>query len=362
VKVVLVTSIERGGPVEHARLLARELVAAGAQVRAVTTWEPVAEAFAAAGAEPVLVPTTSRQAQAGATIVRRSARGFDVVHSHDRRSGLWALGPPRRARRIARVHTLHGLPDAYLPLPGQSERRAGLRNHLAYRVVEGHLVGRADAVVVPSQATLDLARRLGYRMARAEVIVNGADVAGEPSRGTKIGMVTALEPVKGIEVFLDAARSVRHADPDARFVIFGTGSLLADLQALVRRLDLDDVVELAGQVPAATAMAQLRVLVATSHFETSPLALLEAMGAGVAVVTTRVGGIPELAPEDAMLMVPPGDAPAVAVAIRRALVDDDAGRARVERARAHIETERSAKATMEAMTTLYRRVLDQVGP
>jgi len=361
-KILLVTSIPQGGPVEHVRLLARELVAAGAQVRAVTGYEAVAREYAAVGADPVLVPTRSLRSPAAAMIVRRSGHGFEVVHSHDRLSGLWTLGPSRRGRSAALIHTLHGLPDAYLPLPDDASVPAGLRHHLAYRVVEARLVGRADAVVVPSQATLDLACSLGYRMQRAVVIRNGVDVGGTTvRRGTKIGMLTSLEPVKGIAVFLEAARLIHQDDPDARFVIFGTGSLMTRLQEQAQQLDLGDVVLFAGQVPARTALAELRVLVATSHYETSPLALLEAMEAGVAVVTTRVGGIPELAPESAMLMVPPNDPPAVAAAIRRTLVDDEAVRARVELARSHVATERSARATMVAMEKLYRRVVDRVG-
>ena len=361
-KIVLVTSIEQGGPVEHVRLLARELVAAGAQVRAVTGCEAVAGEYAAVGADPVLVPARSLRSPGAAIVVRRSGQGFDVVHSHDRLSGLWTLGPSRRGRGAALIHTLHGLPDAYLPLPAHAKVPIGLRHHLAYRVVEARLVGRADAVVVPSWATLDLARRLGYRMQRAVVIHNGVDVRDTAGRrGTKIGMLTSLEPVKGIDVFLEAARLVHQDDPDARFVIFGTGSLLTRLQEQARGLDLGDVVTFAGRVPASTALTDLRVLVATSHFETSSLAVLEAMGAGVAVVTTRVGGLPELAPEEAMLMVPPNDPPAVAAAIRRAVVDDEAGRARVELARSHVATQRSATATMVAMEKLYRWAVDRVG-
>lgn len=360
-KMVLVTSIGHRGPVEHVRLLAREFVAAGATVRAITGSASVAEAYAAVGADPILVPIRSLRSPSAAVVVRRSSRGFDVVHSHDRRSGLWTLSPPRRNRRVALIHTLHGLDDAYLPLPDHARPSVGIRRHIAYRTIEARLVGRADAIVVPSQATLDLARGLGYRMARAEIVRNGVDVAVEPKRrGTNIGMLTALEPVKGVEVFLEAAKLIHDDDPAARFVIFGTGSLQADLEAQTRRLGLTEVVTFAGRVPAAAALAELRVLVVTSHYETSPLAVLEAMGAGVAVVATRVGGIPELAPEDTMLLVPPYDAPAVAEAIRHTVADDEATRARVERARSHVENGRSASATMEAMEALYRRVLDRV--
>jgi glycosyltransferase involved in cell wall biosynthesis len=360
-KVVLVTSIEYGGPIEHVRLLARELVRAGAEVRAVTAHRSVAEAYAAVGADPIVVSGDAALSPRAASTIRRICRGFDVAHSHDRRSGLWTLGWPQGRRHIARVHTLHGLPDAYLPLPDHLRPPAGLRHRVAYRVVEARLMGRADAVVVPSQATLDLARTLGYRMDRAVIVHNGVDVEWiVASRGASIGMLTALEPVKGIEVFLQAAALIHAREPTVRFVIFGTGSQLALLDEQARRLGLGDVVRFAGRVTAATALGELRVLVVTSHFETSPMAVLEAMAAGVPVVATRVGGIAELAPDGAMLIVPPNDPAAVAEAICSTIADPDAANARAEEARAHVRTARSATATMHAMEAVYRGVIDRV--
>lgn len=355
-RVTLVSTLDRGGPSEHARLLARQLVLGGAQVRAVVTSVAVADRFAAVGADAVVV--TGRTAWLRA--VPRTRRDADVVHSHDRRSAVWALTGPRRASGPARVHTLHGLHDAFLPLPDQPARPSR-RDRLAYRVVEPTLLRRADAVVVPSQATADLAVRLGHDRSRMTVVPNGVDVPAEPpvGTGTQVGAIGALEPVKGLDVFLRAAAIVHRADPGRRFVVSGDGSQRAALGSLATALGIAEVVAFAGHEPAAAALARLQVLVMSSHFESAPLVLLEAMAAGVAVVATRVGGIPEQAPADALLLVEPNDPAALAAAIQATLADPAAAAARAARAHRHVHTERTAAGCADSVEVVYRRALDR---
>jgi glycosyltransferase involved in cell wall biosynthesis len=337
-------------------LLARQLVLGGARVRAVVTSVAMAEGFAAAGADPVVV--TGRTAWLRAVpLVSREA---DVVHSHDRHSAVWSLTGPRRASWPARVHTLHGLHDAFLPIPGRPARPSR-RDRLAYRVIEPGLLRRADAVVVPSQATADLAARLGHDRSRMTVVPNGVEApAGSPlSIGAQVGAIGVLEPIKGYDVFLRAAAIVRQADPGRRFVISGEGSQRGPLGSLAAALGIASAVAFAGHEPAAAALARLQVLVMSSHFESAPLVLLEAMAAGVAVVATRVGGIPEQAPPDAMLLVEPNDPAALAAAIQATLTDPAAAASRAARAHRHVVAERSAEGCARAVEVVYRRALDR---
>jgi glycosyltransferase involved in cell wall biosynthesis len=342
-------------------LLARQLVLGGAQVRAVVASVTLAERFAAAGADPVVA--RGRTAWLGA--VQRTSRDADVVHSHDRRSAVWTLCGPRRAAGPVRVHTLHGLADAFLPLPARPDRpaRPSRRDRLAYRVIEPRLLRRADAVVVPSLATADLAVELGHDRSRMTVVPNGVEVAaGQPAgTGTQVGAIGALEPIKGLEVFLRAAAIVHRADPGRRFVISGEGSQRAALASLATALGIAGAVVFAGHEPAAAALARLQVLVMSSHFESAPLVLLEAMAAGVAVVATCVGGIPEQAPADALLLVEPNDPAALAAAIQATLADPAAAAARAARAHRHVHTERTAAGCARAVEDVYRRAIDRRG-
>ena len=351
-KVVLVSTLERGGPVVHMQLLARDLVRAGATVRAVVATDAIAARFDEAGADPVVAGAD------GARSLARCCRGFDVVHSHDRRSGLRTLGSLRPPARV-RIHSLHGLPEPYLPVPGK--RRPSLRDHLAYRIVEPTLLRRADAVIAPSDAAARLAVSLGHRAERLVVVPNGVDV-GATKRvdgALLVGLIAALEPVKGVDVFLRAAAALHQEDESRRFVVAGDGTAMPSLRALAHELGLDDAVRFAGHVPSPEVLAQLGVLVVSSHFETSSLAMLEAMAAGVPVVATRAGGIVEQAPTCAMTLVSPGDPAALAAAVSATLRDPDAAGARAALARRHVEQERSSAQTAREVAAVYRSALDR---
>lgn len=338
-KVALVTSIPYGGPLEHALLLARDLVSLGVSVRAVAVDANAAARFEAVGARVAVLPLERPFDPAGAVRVRRFVTGADVVHSHDRRSGLWVRVLPGGP---VRVHTLHGLPEPFL-----TEAAPSLKARVAYRGLDRGLRRFTDVLVTPSHAMARLlAERIGYDLDELVVVPNGVDVPDQPiAAGDRVGTIALLEPVKGLEYLIEAARLL----PGKRFVIFGAGSQEADLRERAAGLD----VEFAGYVPSAEALTQLSVFVLPSIMENSPLALLEAMAAGIPVVASDVGGIPEYAPADAL--VPPRDPDALARAIAR--LDDPAFAAeRVAGCRA-AAAERSARRTAERLLDLYTDAL-----
>ena len=171
-------------------------------------------------------------------------------------------------------------------------------------------------------------------------------------------MIALLEPVKGVDVFLEAAARLRDRDPAARFVVAGDGPERASLTALARRLGLGSVVRFLGSVPSADAvLPELDVVVVCSHFETSSFVALEAIAAGVPLVATRCGGLPELVPADAATFVPPGDPAALADAIHAVRRDAAGARRRADAARRRVEVDRSAAAMAAAVLDVYRDAL-----
>lgn len=132
-----------------------------------------------------------------------------------------------------------------------------------------------------------------------------------------VGRLTAQ---KGFGVLLEAALAWRDLDPMPLVVIIGEGPLAAKLR--VQAAGLGVAVVFLGHcddVPAWLRAAAVFVL--PSRWEGQPLVLQEALRAGTPVVATRVGGVPGLAGEDAAVLVPPGDARALAAAVRSVLTD-----------------------------------------
>jgi glycosyltransferase involved in cell wall biosynthesis len=153
------------------------------------------------------------------------------------------------------------------------------------------------------------------------------DCAPAPGwNGPLVLAVGRLTEQKGFSVLLEAAAQWRDIDPAPALVIAGEGPLSAALRA--RAVALGVTARFTGRrddVPALLAAAAVFVL--PSRWEGQPLVLQEALRAGVPVVASRVGGIPDLTGEEAALLVPPGDADALAAAVR-SLLDDPALAAR----------------------------------
>ena len=132
--------------------------------------------------------------------------------------------------------------------------------------------------------------------------------------------VGRLAAQKGFGVLLEAAAAWRDLDPVPLVVIAGDGPLAGELRARASELGVDVVfLEHRDDVPALLAAASVFVL--PSRWEGQPLVLQEALRAGTPVVATRVGGIPCLTGQDTALLVPPGDAGALAAAVRAVLTD-----------------------------------------
>lgn len=359
-RVGLVTTLQHGGPIEHALLLARGLAGRGASVTAVCAGEAVAARFVEAGATAIVIPFHGTYEVRQALRVRRALRGSDVVHSHDRRSGLWCQLLPRPTVRSVRVHTVHGIADPYLPEPIGTAEHA-LRDRFAYEFVEPLAARRVDALVVPSRAVADdLVDRLGWPRRAIEVVPNGVDVWAMPfmpRTGPYVGTVSRLDPFKGLDVFLRAAALVRDAMPETRFLIPGTGAHGPALSELSVTLGLGDSVEWPGHVPAESAFRRLRVFALSSYWENAPIALLEAMALGVPVVATTVAGVPEIATSATAQLVPPGDPPALASAVLRLLRDPALARRQAEAARKMVEMRFSSDANVGAILELYGELI-----
>ena len=263
----------------------------------------------------------------------------DVLHTHGYRADLLHGGRARR-KGVATVSTLHG-----------SSKMGKLSQMLEH--VQVRAMRRFDGVVAVSRPIVDLLSDRGVPRERIHYIRNAWSppkaplarsdarcVLGLPDDGTLvIGWVGRLIPVKGADVFL---RSL-HGLLDAWHVacVVGDGPERPALEALASDLGIGDHLRWAGAVPEAGRLfSAFDVLVLSSRSEGTPMVLIEAMGQGVPVVATRVGGIPELIDgHDEAWLVPPEAADLLSNALRACFSDPSQAAARAQRARARIERE-----------------------
>jgi L-malate glycosyltransferase len=174
------------------------------------------------------------------------------------------------------------------------------------------------------------------------VLENGVDLrrftgigplTAENPNAVRVGAVANLRAIKGLDVLVAAASQLATAHSRVAFEVAGEGGQRATLERQIRESGLDGRFALRGAVADVPGfLAGLRVAVLCSHAEGMSNALLEYMAAGRAVVATAVGAAPDLV-EDGVhgLLVPPGDASALAGAIDR-LLRDPALAARMGRA------------------------------
>ncbi len=193
---------------------------------------------------------------------------------------------------------------------------------------------RADAVRVVSAFTEALAREAGVRVpvdrymafTDAEPLLDAPPV--DPPRVPRAAYVGALERVKGVDVLLEAWRSVRGRVPDARLVVAGDGAL----REVVAREAAGLGLEVVGHVPPAEVSGVLdgaRFLIVPSRSEGLGRVVWEAFARGRPVVGSAVGGIPEsVDPGRTGILVPPEDPEALADAIVGAF-ENEIGTARM---------------------------------
>jgi glycosyltransferase involved in cell wall biosynthesis len=256
------------------------------------------------------------------------------------------LPPPlqRGASRALRAAGLGGLLHrAHRTLPRASataltalrrvwpSRAAGLESSLDDR--DGHLRDRlrqAHTILAPTRFAADRAVEWGVAAERVRVLSLGAVTRPARPRSAgprrRLGYLGTLAPHKGVHVLLEAVRGVsRH---DWTLDIIGNPRTDPAYAARLRSLAGDDSrVRFRGVVHPETQedlWRGLDVLVVPSlWWENSPLAVLEALAAGIPVVASRTGGVPEIVPPDAGVLVAPGDV----ASLRAALDDVLAGRA-----------------------------------
>lgn len=332
----------------HVRSLATGLAARGVRVTVCAPVQAEGEYdFTGAGAQ---------FAPDAVSVLRAACAGADLVHAHGVRAGMRAA-LAMRGRRVPLVVSWHG----------EGPTAAGALGRLS-RMLERHVARAAAVVLGASSDQVDLARLRGARDARlAPVAVPvGPEAGADPGKvRADLGAVErplliavgSLVPHRGYSVLLDAAREWRGLDPVPLLVIAGEGPLRAELS---RRIEAEGLpVRLLGRrKDAAQLLAAADLAVLPSRWEARALLAQEALRVGVPLVATEVGGVPELVGEGAVL-VPPGEARALASAVTGLLADPDRRAALAAAGRVQAATWPSEDDTVAQVLSVYDELMER---
>ena len=262
----------------------------------------------------------------------------EILHGHGAKGGAYARlagraikasGGPHPPRVFYTPHggTLHFAPSSF-------EGRI-------YQALERGLDGLTDGLIFESAfAARVYGERIGKGRAPRRVIHNGLNEADfaphQPAAdAADVLFVGELRDLKGVDVLLHAIGllSAGRAKP-VRAVIVGTGPDGDKFKLLAANLGIGCTIAFKGALPVSKAFAMGRVLVVPSRKESLPYVVLEAAAAGLPLIATSVGGIPEIVAGTDTPLIPPGDPAALAAAIEAVTADPALAQERASRLRA----------------------------
>lgn len=299
-------------------------------------------------------------------LVRRLRRAIesdrpDLLVGHDYKADL-LLRLASRGLGIPRVAVVHGYTGENLKVR-------------LFEALDRRLLRKMDAVIVVSEALGSALAEGGIDPDRIHVVTNAIDVetvAAAAASGRervraewRVGADTVLlclarlSPEKGQDVLLEAFATLRaNADQPLRLVLVGDGATREALAQQARALGITDAVHFAGwRDDPHACLGAADIVVLPSRSEGFPLAALEAMAAGRAVVATRVGGVADMLDEGRSgALVPPDEAAALCAALSTVLGDPEARARQVAAARARVTARYGAEGQARALEAVYRDV------
>lgn len=276
--------------------------------------------------------------------------GARIAHTHGYRPDVLAA-PVARAAGVKTVTTVHGF-------------IGGSRRNRLYEWMQRRAYRRFDAVVAVSEKLRGEVVASGVAARRVHVVRNAWRPTGEirsreaaraalglPADAVALGWVGRLQAGKGPDV---ALRALAQVDAGVELVFVGDGPDREALEAQAAELGVADRVRFAGRVSGAGRLLKaFDGLVMSSWSEGTPMVILEAMAAEVPIVTTAVGGIPDVVSGEEAVLVPAGDAAGLAGGIRSVLADTAATGHRVVAARRKLELDFAVEPWVDRYRAIY---------
>jgi glycosyltransferase involved in cell wall biosynthesis len=281
--------------------------------------------------------------------------GADVVHAHGYKADLYVYFA-LRGRGVPLVSTCHTWYDTD---PWVS----------IYGIADRYVLRKYTRVVAVSDEVKQRLLKAGVGAGNIRMVRNGIDLSpfdgailahGEgraADRAPVVGLVGRLAWEKGVDLFLEAAAEVLVEIPETRFKVVGEGPDREKLERMIDRLNIHESVTLLGRrEDMASQYASMDVMVSSSRQEGLPMAMLEGMASGLALVATAVGEVPKVVVDGRTgLLATALDAGSLAAGISELLHNPEKRKRLGCAARQLIEEEYSAA----RMTKDYLRVYEE---
>lgn len=285
-----------------------------------------------------------------------SQHEIEIVHTHGFRPDVVVGAASRRRGRVA-CATVHGFV------------RQGVRGHL-YSWIQVRALRSFDRVVAVSRTLEAELSATGIPTAALRCIANGAASEGTPlsrsdarrslglpAEGLVLGWVGRVSVEKGPDLLIEAFAQL--AEPAAVLCVIGDGNEREQTRARAERAGLADRVVFAGaRRGASLLLAAFDLVVLSSRTEGTPMILLEAGAAGVPVVATPVGGVPDALGADGGWLAKSTDPAAIARAIGEALAQPAERVRRADALQRRLSTREREENWVDAYDALYLEALE----
>jgi len=379
----VIARLNVGGPAQHAVLLTAGLdrmrflstLITGVVGKDEGDFSPAARAR---GLEPVVIPELGPAIHPGRDVVAlgKLVRSFrrlqpDLVHTHTAKAGALGRVAARLAGVPAVVHTFHGhvLEGYFSP---------GLTRVLLQ--IERALARITDRIITLSPRLRQAILGMGIgRPAQVQVIPLGLDLdpflhvsPGQAGLRTTLaippdvpvlGIVGRLVPIKDHPTLFRALALLKGGSRAPHLVVVGDGERREPLRRLAHQLGLASRIHFLGwRTDLQAILGELDVVICCSRNEGTPVALIEAMAAGIPVVSTDVGGVGDLVVQgETGWLVPPDDPPALAQAVQGLLADPVLRRRLAASARPYALSRHDVKGLIHRMEALYTSLMAEKG-
>jgi colanic acid/amylovoran biosynthesis glycosyltransferase len=299
-----------------------------------------------------LVRSAAYFAEAAVLAMRMRALGIDHLHAHFGTNPAMVARIASRLSGIPYSFTVHG-PDEF-DAPGKLDLR-------------GKISDAAFCVAISSYGRSQLMRwSLVEDWPKIEIVRCGVD-ASYLSQETALAVpddarlcsVARLSGQKGIPLLIEAAARLTRMGRNFRLTLVGDGELRADVEEMIRRLELQDVVEITGWASSDKVIAHLltsRAMVLPSFAEGLPVVIMEALALERPVIVTAIAGTPELVDEKCGWLISPGCVESLVGAMEKAIgapSDTLAGMGQTGRQR--IIEQHDSRSNGQHLYTLFRK-------